>query len=176
MLNTFRWGLGHSTPLRKVIRQLMGTLCCSFPACGGSKCWNWHTTAHEIPLEEHLKILLIKVWEWHVYFSKCFLLQLFKASVFLFQSPYWLQHSWNSTVESALASDNRPCFFPLLEIILDHVLVLRQAPSVSYCIGVFFRHSRGSAGLWWPRGCSLSGMTWTWVPAWHRTFSFCPFE
>lgn len=176
MLDTLRWGLGPSTPLRKVIRWLMGTLCCSFPACGGARAGTGTPPFMKLfPLEEHLKILLRKVWEWHVYFSKYFLLQLFKASVFLFQSPYWLQHSWNSTVESALASDNRPCFLPLLELILDHILVLHQVPFVSCFIGTFSSHGWGSAGLWWPHGCSLSGMTWTWVPAWHRTFSFCLF-
>lgn len=110
----------------------------------------------------------------------CIFLQIFsspiiKASVFLFQSPCWLQHSWNSTVESALASDNRPCFLPLLELILDMVLVLHRVPAVSCFIGTFSSYGWGSAGLWWSHGCSLSGMTWTWVLAWHRTFSFCPF-
>ena len=165
MLDTLRWGLGPSTPLRKVIKQLTGTLCCSFPACGGARAGTGTPPLMKLfPLEEHLKILLRKVWEWHVYFSKYFLLQLFKASVFLFQSPYWLQHSWNSTVESALASDNRPCFLPLLELILDHILVLHRVPSVSCFIGTFSSHGWGSAGLWWPHGCSLSGMTCTWVP------------
>ena len=127
------------------------------------------------PLEEHLKILLRNVWEWHVYFSKYFLLQLLKPLCFSFsllidssipEIPL-LNQLWPLTTDRVSSL--------CLSFSWTMVLVLHQVPAVSCFIGTFSSHGWGSAGLWWSHGYSLSGMTWTWVLAWHRTFSFCPF-